>query len=98
MILVRNTFQVKFGKMKEALALMKESAAMMKTAGHKPGRLLTDLTGPYYTLVLEAEYESLADMERVSTEMMKEMGWRDWYQKFCAFVDSGRRELFTIVQ
>jgi hypothetical protein len=97
MILVRNTFQVKFGQMKNALALMKEGEAVMKAAGYKPQRLLTDVTGPFYTLVLEAEYESLADLERSGAEMMKVPAWRDWYAKFCGFVDSGRREIFTIV-
>jgi hypothetical protein len=65
-------------------------------ADNKP-RVLTDLTGPYYTLVLESTYKDLATFE---TELHKEMSGPDfakWYQKFIPLVDSGRREIFTIV-
>ena len=54
MILVRNVFRLKFGKTKEAVALMKEGLAIQKRAGAPyTYRILTDLTGPFYTMVLE---------------------------------------------
>jgi hypothetical protein len=98
MIVARNTFQVKFGRMKEALALMKEGEAMMQAITRKPQRILTDVTGAFYTLVLELEYDSLADFERVGAELMKSAGWKEWYQRFGAVVDSGRREIFSVVK
>jgi hypothetical protein len=97
MILVRNTFRVKFGRMKDALALMKEGEKAMKAITQKPQRLLTDVTGAFYTLVLEVEYDNLAEFENVGAEMMKAPGWKDWYQKFGALVEKGRREIYTIV-
>ena len=96
MIVVRNTFQVKFGRMKEALALMKENLARAKAAGYKPGRLLTDVTGPFYTLVLELEFESMSEAER-GQEVMRVPGWQETYHKFGEVVESGSREIFTIV-
>lgn len=96
MILVRNTFKVKFGRMKEALVLMKENLARAPSQTGK-ARLLTDLTGDFYTLVLEFEYNSFADAEREATEAMRAAGWQETYQKFGALVEGGRRELFTIV-
>jgi len=63
-----------------------------------PDRLLTDLTGPYYTLVMESSYPNLADYEKsIQTEMGNE-DFRRWYQKFVLLVDSGRREMFTVVR
>lgn len=53
MILVRNVFQLKFGKAREAAALIKENEALIKRHGGAPTRFLTDLTGPFYTLVME---------------------------------------------
>jgi hypothetical protein len=97
MILVRNTFQVKFGRMKEAIGLMKENVARAKSAGHKPGRLMTDLTGTFYTLVLELEYENMAEAERSQSELMKLPGWQEAYQKFAAVVDSGHRDIFSVL-
>jgi hypothetical protein len=97
MILVRNTFQVKFGRMKEAIGLMKENVARAKSAGHKPGRLMTDVTGAFYTLVLELEYENMVEAEKGGREIMTLPGWQESYQKFAAVVDSGRREIFSIL-
>ncbi len=97
MILVRDIFQLKFGKAKEALSLWKEGQAIMKKNGHVPDRLLTDLTGPYYTMVMESTYDDLGEFEKASRENMPEE-WRDWYQKFVPMVDSGRREVFTVVK
>jgi hypothetical protein len=61
-------------------------------------RAMTDLVGPFYTLVMEEEYSSLADMER---ELKSESGadeWKVWYQKFVPLVESGYREVFTLVE
>ena len=65
MILVRNVFQLKFGMARQAVALWKEGMALMTEAGFaRDLRVLTDLTGPSYTLVMEGTFESLADFEK----------------------------------
>ena len=98
MILIRDIFQLKFGKAKDALALTKQADAMMKK--FFPGsanRYLTDLTGPFYTLVWESTHENLSAYE---TSMKSTMGAKEfgkWYKKFILLVESGRREIFTIV-
>ena len=56
MIVVRNVFRLKFGKAREAAALLKESLAIQKRALPDlefSTRVLTDVSGPFYTLVLE---------------------------------------------
>ena len=99
MIIVRNVFQLKFGKAKDALVLWKEGREIAKRTGSgQKMRAMTDLTGPFYTLVMEEEFPSLAEMER---EMQSEMGaeeWKGWYQKFVPLVDKGYREVFTLVE
>ena len=95
MILVREIFQIKFGRMKEAKEIWKEMMKIMPS-DNKP-RVLTDLTGPHYTLVLENTHKDLSAFE---AGMRREMGGQDFgalYQKFIPLVDSGRREIFTIV-
>jgi hypothetical protein len=97
MILVRDIFQVKFGHMKEVKELMKE---MMKLAPPLPDsntRILTDLTGPYYTLVMEGTHKDLASFETGLRTDMSKPEFGAWYQKFIPLVDSGRREIFTIL-
>jgi hypothetical protein len=60
-------------------------------------RLLTDLTGPYYTLVMETTYKDLTDYETLMRQGMNP-GMGTLYGKFVPLVDSGRREIFTIVE
>ncbi len=96
MILVRDIFQVKFGRMKEALDAWKEmeKASPMPPESHP--RMLTDLTGEYYTLVMETTFKDLAEFEKGLHREMKGMG--DLYhRKFVPLVDSGRREIFNVV-
>jgi hypothetical protein len=99
MILVRNVFRVKFGQSKDAVAAMKENIELMKKSGFGGAqpRLLTDLVGPFYTVVLEMTFDSLADWE---TTMKTSMGGEEWkavYAKFTALTEEGYREIFTIV-
>jgi hypothetical protein len=100
MILVRNIFQLKFGKAREAIAVWKEGLGIARKAGFgsAPVRLLTDLTGPGYTLVMEVTHTDLADFEKTSKDVMGSAEWKSWYQKFVPLVESGRREIFTIVE
>jgi hypothetical protein len=98
MILVRDIFNLKFGKAKDARNLLKEASEIGKKFGFEPRRALTDLTGPSYTLVMESEWKSLADWENGMKASMGADEWQKWYQKFIPLVDSSSREIFTIVQ
>ena len=99
MILVRDIFQLKFGKAKEAKALARENEALYKKFGEGSSvRFLTDLTGEYYTFVMETTYGSLAVYEQSSAQAMRTKEFGDWYQKFMPLVESGRREIFSVVE
>jgi hypothetical protein len=99
MIVVRNVFHLKFGKAKDGVALMKEAITIQKKMGVDVSqRLMTDLTGPFYTLVLEITVPNLAALE---TQMPRIMGNKDFqanYQKFAELVHTGYREIFTIAE
>jgi hypothetical protein len=97
-ILVRNVFQVQFGKMKEAMAIAKEGEPFLTLQGAKSHRVLTDLTGAFYTLVFEETYDSLSDLEKTVRDLPRSKDWESWYRRFGALMESGRREIFTIVK
>src|SRR5215831_19989302 len=100
MIVIRNVFQLKFGKAREAMALAKEGIAIQKRAlagVDFSTRLLTDLTGPFYTLVLELTVPSLATFETYTPRLFGDKDWQANYQKVSALVESGYREVFSIV-
>jgi hypothetical protein len=97
MVLVRNIFQLKFGKMKEAMMLWKEAEGVLRAVGHSPSRITTDLSGQFYTMVVENVYDSVTSYDQANAEMAKSDAWSRWYQKFVPLVESGRREIHSIV-
>ena len=97
MIIVRNVFQLKFGKAKDAKALMKENQDLMKKYGHTTSRFMTDLTGEFYTFVMETSYENLTAFENSSKEAMGAKEFEEWYSKFVPLVKSGYREIFNLI-
>ena len=101
MIVIRNVFQLKFGKAREAVALMKEGIAIQKRAlagVDFSTRVLTDVTGPFYTLVLELTAPNLATFETYAPRLFGDKDWQANYQKVAPLVESGHREVFTIVE
>jgi len=99
MIVVRNVFRLKFGKAKEGVALLKEGIAIQKRAGVEMNqRLLTDLVGTFYTLVLELTVPNMGALEANMPKVMGDKNWQTNYQKFSELVESGYREIFSIVE
>jgi NIPSNAP len=99
MILVRNVFHLKFGKAREAVAIMKDGIAIQKKLGSDlSARLLTDVTGQFYTLVLELTAPNLAALETSQPRIMGDKDWQANYQKLVPLIESGHREIFTIVE
>lgn len=99
MIVERIVFRLKFGKAKDAKALLKESKSLMTPEMTKNSRTLFDLVGPSYRLVMETTYESLTAMEKMYTEEMPNgKEWGEWYQKFSALVEESTKEMWTVYE
>jgi hypothetical protein len=101
MIVIRNVFHLKFGKIREAMPIIKEGMAIQKKvmAGtNYSSRVLTDVTGPFYTLVLELTIPNLASFETEAPRFMGDKEWQANYQKLTPLVESGYREIFTVVE
>ena len=98
MILVRDIFRLKFGKARDAKALMQESKKFMPADTAGRSRILFDLTGPSYTMVWEVTYTNLGAWESEMSSGMNEAEWREWYQKFIPLIESSNREIFTVLE
>jgi hypothetical protein len=101
MILIRNVFQLKYGKAREALALMKEGLAIQKRVlgdVNFSTRVLTDVTGRFYTMVLELTVANLATFENHGPRLFADKDFQANVQKVTPLVESGYREVFTIVE
>ena len=93
MILVRDVFRAKYGKAGDLAALFKE--AMEWPIQYEP-RILTDVSGQYFTVVTESEYESLGDYEQKSGEIFSSPEFGEWFGRMTELVESGRREFYNI--
>ena len=97
-ILVRDIFQLQFGKAKDALAEVQRWAEFARQEGYPVARVLTDMTGEFYTLVIETSFEGLGAFEEALAGTSRSQEWRESYARFTPLVASGRREVFRIVE
>jgi NIPSNAP len=98
MIAVRDIFQIDPEQMKAAKEGMKQMRGINQRLGFKLTQVLTDLTGEYYTLVLESEYASLAEYEASLKRIFADAEWQKSYAKFRGMIRGGRREIYTVVE
>jgi hypothetical protein len=99
MILARAVFQAKFGKANELVAAFKEmnngmTAAQMESV--QP-RILTDISGPFDTVVVETTHENLAALEQFRAALFASMAEDpEGQSRATGLVESGRNEYYTI--
>jgi hypothetical protein len=98
MIVVRTVLQAKFGTAgRLAASLTQASSAMMAEAGApRRWRVLTDLSGPFDTVVQEVEAESLAEWEAMRARLFESSAFRESMAAMRESIVSGRNELWTI--
>lgn len=94
MILVRNVFQAKYGKGGELVALFKEVRQQQPTMS--VDRILTDASGPFFTVVTETMVESLADWEQRMAKDFSTPKFEEWFARMMPLVESGRREFYNL--
>lgn len=93
MMLVRDIFQAKYGQAGDLVALFKE--ARDEWAPYA-GRILTDASGRFFTVVVETEVENLAAWEQHIEEIFNLPGFNAWFDRMTPLVESGRREFCNI--
>ena len=98
MIIVRNVFHLKFGKAKEAIAIWKDILEAVKKSNlHSPEmRLLSDLSGASYTLVVELHLKSFLDMNPNQVIWATTPAFQELYEKFKPLCESGTKEYYKI--
>ena len=71
---------------------------MLSSAGFKDTRLLVDLVGDFYTVVLETSATSLGEWESALTSTLPQEEWQRQYARLTPLVLEGRREIFRVVE
>lgn len=60
------------------------------------GRILTDLTGEFFRVVVETELESLAAWEKWRAEMFQSPQFAQIFASTAELIESGAAEFFTV--
>ena len=98
MILVRFVCQARFGKAVDALAGIRQSGQAIRAVSGPQIRirLLTDLSGPFDTVVQELEVESLAEWEQLRARVFSNPEVQAAEAAQPDLIVSGRTEYYTI--
>ena len=95
MMLVRSTFQVKFGQMNAALDILKEAAASDTNIGNL-SRILTDASGQMFTLVIESKVESIDAHRAAIMAPPSDPKSAENMMRLMSLCESGRNDYYTI--
>jgi len=100
MLVARQVFQARYGRGDELVALFQELNTRMREADEtaSPFRILTDATGPFFTVVTESEVENFAAWEEGFSEAMERPWMDEWFSRMTPLVESGSREFYNIVE
>ncbi len=99
MIEVRDIFQIKFGKIDQAVDLFKRLPGVATAQGAPlPARynVLTDISGPMYSLVTELMVPSLGEWEASRDALYGRPEFAQWFRGFEALVETGQQEYYTV--
>jgi hypothetical protein len=97
MFVERNVFHLKFGMAKGAIIVWKEYLQKVQSSNQNiHARLLTDITGRGYTIVLELSYEQYAALEPAKCLLTKQEGWQEFYQQFIPLCEYAERTQYKL--
>ena len=94
MLVVRNIFRAKYG-MGDAL-VQHILGSMEIWQGGNDFRLMTDASGPFFTVVAEMTFDDFAAFEASEKAEFALPQFGEWFEKMVPLVDSGSREFWTV--
>ena len=97
MVRLRIEFQAEFGRAAELIEILREGDGFMERYGFPAGRLMVDLTGPRSLVVLERDFESVAQWETIGERVTKAPEFEAWERRRDALVQSGTRQWFRLI-
>jgi hypothetical protein len=98
MIQVRDVLQVKFGKIDQAVELF-TNANFAALGWDGPGQhfeVLTDVSGPMYTLINAFAAEDLGEFERRRNQQFRQPEFEPWFKQYQLFIEGGQRQFFNV--
>lgn len=97
MFIERNVFHLKFGQSKQAVPLWKDYLQRVHQEDNSIHvRLLTDLSGRGYTLILEQIFNTYADLEPSKCALVNRNDWKEFYDGFIPLCEYSERTLYKL--
>ena len=98
MLQVRDVFQVKFGKIDQAVQLFARLPKTVPAFGTLDlhYHVLTDISGPMFTLVTELMLPDLAAWDAMRARMFGSAEFEGWFKDFKLLIEDGRREFYDL--
>ncbi|TKK65966.1 hypothetical protein FC093_18355 [Ilyomonas limi] len=82
---------------KDAISLWREYLQKIQSINKSiHARLLTDITGRNYTIVLELSYTNYADLEPAKCLLTRQDGWKEFYQQFIPLCEFSERTQYKL--
>jgi hypothetical protein len=98
MYVIRDIFTCKPGKSRQLAEMFKASMATTpQIDGFQNGRIMVDMVADYWTVVLEAEVESLETFERGMAQYASRPEFRKSLEGYMDLVLGGKREIFRTI-
>lgn len=97
MILVRQTFQAKYGRGDDLVALFREFHQNADVPNRDTARILTDASGPFFQVITEYTVENFAEWETAFARLMAGPQMADWFGRMMEVTESGSRDFYNIV-
>lgn len=97
MYIERNVFQLKFGAGRQAVDLWKEYLNRVQQDDDRIHvRLLTDVSGKGYSLILEQSFDTFAEAEPSKCGLVNRKDWKEFYTKFIPMCESSERTYYKL--
>lgn len=98
MVLIRFVCRARFGQANEVVTGFKQTQEIIGSVVGQSvrSRLLTDLSGPFDTVIQEIEVESLAEWERLRTVIFSNPQVQEAEAALPGVIESGQTEFYTI--
>jgi hypothetical protein len=94
MLVVRETFTAKPGMASKLAKMFRE---MSKTMPTLKSRVVTELIGPYNTVVWEVEANNLGEFEKMMSEYANKPDMSKMMAGYTEMYQSGKREVYRVV-
>jgi hypothetical protein len=101
MIIERLVWRAKFGMGDQVAEAFKRWRMEMAPRFDLTARIMVDLTGPMFTVVVETEYRDMAHVAEMAAQLQALYGdpeFQQWFGSWQGAVESGSRELYLVVE